>query len=153
MKEYAKDEWLSLLNEFTVFSDIMLVMSVIIALVILLSINMMDILERKYELTVLRAIGYRIREILKALLLEASVFSVLGIGIGIILGYVVAETLIKIFAASTTEEFILLKVVLYPTKILMLIFIFTLAIIIAKLPAIKYVMDLNIAKALNEEPS
>ncbi len=147
------DGWMRLLDEFIVFVRMILMMSIAISFIILLSINTMDILERKYELAILKAVGYTRREIMGALLLESLLVATPSIGLGIILGHVVSEILLRIFTTATTEEFILLSTTIYSWKAIGIALTFIPTIILAKLLSIRYVLRLNIAEVLKEEPS
>ncbi len=61
------------------------------------------VVERRRHLAMMRAIGYGSGSVQAGLVLEASIVAALGIGMGVLLGLVVARNIVRFFAADYPE--------------------------------------------------
>jgi len=104
IKEESKEEFLRLLREFTVFSHIMWLMSIIIVFSITFNTLTINTMERRYGHATLMALGVNPKRLSRILLFETLIMTIPALIIGIILGYITADLLIKIFAMTVTEQ-------------------------------------------------
>lgn len=90
------------------FAITFLVITLIIGTVVLLVINMINIRERKYEIGVLRTIGMKKSKValqfLTELLIIATIFLLVGAGIGACLSVPVSNNLLKNEITASKEE-------------------------------------------------
>lgn len=90
------------------FAITFLILTLIIGTVVLLIINMINIRERKYEIGVLRTIGMKKSKValqfLEELLIVATVFLIIGAGIGACLSVPISNHLLENEIATSKEE-------------------------------------------------
>ncbi len=150
VKSEIKSEWIKLLDEFTVFSYIMLIVSMLVAFSLVLNTITINVIERKYETTTLRVLGVKTKTLIKLIVLENLVLATFGLLIGTGLGYLSAYLLICVFIQTVSEELMILTLAIKPLSYLSTIFVLLTTIFISQIPAIKYVSKINLAQTIKE---
>ena len=150
VKSEIKSEWIKLLDEFTVFSYIMLIVSMLVAFSLVLNTITINVIERKYETAALRVLGVKTRTLIKLIVLENLVLVAFGLLIGTGLGYLSAYLFICVFIQAVSEELMILTLAIKPLSYLSTIFVLLITIFISQIPAIKYISKINLAQTIKE---
>jgi len=105
-----------------------------------------NVLERRRELATLRMLGYTTREIAFSLLVETMIVGVIGVALGIPLGYLTA----KLFFQSFQSEIYYMPFVIYgKTYVLTALATFGI-LLLSLLPGIRFVAKMEIEKVTKE---
>lgn len=150
LKTETYNEWSSIMEKFTIFNQVMLIMGSLIALAITLNTITINILERKWETITLKTIGTPNKTIAKMIITENFILTIPAITIGLILGYITAYYFIKIFTTQLTEQPLQLELYIKITTYLQTIAAITIATIISQAPAIRHIFQMKIAEAIKE---
>jgi putative ABC transport system permease protein len=131
---------------FFVFVTIMLVFGVVLGFVIIFNSITISALERQRELATMRVIGTSVRRILEVLTVENALVGVLGVLIGIPVGLVVADY----FSSLYQNDLIDMPLVIYTRTYLLAAAGALLTIILAEIPAMRFVRRLNLPEVIRE---
>ena len=131
---------------FFVFVTIMLAFGVILGFVIIFNSITISALERQRELATMRVIGTSVRRILEVLTVENAIVGILGVLLGIPIGLVVASY----FSSLYQNDLIDMPLVIYTRTYLLAGAGALLTIILAEIPAMRFVRRLNLPQVIRE---
>ena len=150
VKEESRIDWLNLIREFTVFSYVMWVMSMIIAFSIIFNTSTINVMERKYEHATLMILGTKPSKISRILLLETLIMALPAMILGIFLGYMTARYFLEVFTTTLAEQMIILELYIYPQSYTLTIISFLATIIIAHTIVSRQTRKINLGKIVKE---
>jgi putative ABC transport system permease protein len=85
-------------------------LAIIVAAFLIYNSVSFSVVQRRKIYAVYRTIGVSRREIIKAVVLEAFVFAILGIGLGVFLGYLFADTLVGLVLQTINDIYFSVEV-------------------------------------------
>lgn len=144
--EYTREEIDELLKAFRTFVNVMLGFSIALAAIIMFNATIMNVLERTREISSLRTLGTPRWMIAGMITLENLVYWVIGVTLGLPLGKWASAFFVQLYQSET---FNMRPVVSQQTVIYTVVGILF-AVILAQLPAIRYVNRLDLAKSTKE---
>jgi putative ABC transport system permease protein len=131
---------------FIVFVTIMLVFGVVLGFVVIFNSITISVQERQRELATMRVIGTSTGRILRVLTIENAIIGLLGVLLGIPIGLVVAGY----FASLYQNDLIDMPLVIYARTYLLAASGALLTVLLAEVPAVRFVRRLNLAQATKE---
>lgn len=91
LKSVSKEDWRekinNLLNGILVMTLAVKVFAILLALVVLYNLSLLNFNERYREIATLKVLGFNLREISLSLLFETMTLTIIGISLGLLLGY------------------------------------------------------------------
>ncbi len=145
-------EWNKLLDQFTVFSYVMLLMGLTIAFALVFNTATINVLERTWETATMRIIGIRMKTIATMVILENLVMGIFGIALGLVLGYIAAYYFIHIFTSSMVGEFLLLKLYIRFSSYIEVVAGTIATVFLSQVLAIRFISRLNLAEVVKSVP-
>jgi len=150
VKKEIYEDWLKLMQDFTVFSYVMWLMSIIIAFSITFNTLTINVVEREYENATLLVLGVTSKKISKILLIETLIMAIPAIIIGALLGYIIADYLLKMFTTTLIEQAIYLELYIdFRSYISTMIALFV-TIIMAHVVASRRIKTINLGRVIKD---
>ncbi len=142
LKEYIDE----IMTFFYVFIYFTLLFGASLGFASIFNTTTVNVLERRKEIATLRMLGYTTKEIAYSLLVEAAIIGVIGIALGIPLGYMTA----KLFFQSFQSEMYYMPFIIYGrTYVFTAVTTFAI-LLLSLLPGIRYVARMEIEKVTKE---
>ena len=107
----------------------------------------MNVMERARELATMRTLGFGARSITTLITLENAIGAVVGIAVGIGLGYLMAVELMRSFES----DFFSFNVVLYPRTYIAVAIGMGLVVLLSQVPGVRHVNRLDLARVTKEQ--
>lgn len=126
---------------FWAFIGVMLTMSFGLGIAIIFNGVTINVLERRREIAIMRAIGMSNRQLTAIITLENLAIAVLGIIIGLPAGYHIANY----FMAQTSTEMMSMVATIYPRSYIIAAMCALIILLVSQLPAIKRVTTMNLS--------
>jgi putative ABC transport system permease protein len=142
LKEYIDE----LMTFFYVFISFTLLFGASLGFASIFNTTTVNILERRREIATLRMLGYTTKEIAYSLLVETVIIGIIGIVIGVPLGYMSA----KLFFESFQSELYYMPFIIYGRTYAFTILTTFAILLLSLLPGIRYVSRMEIEKVTKE---
>ena len=142
LKEYIDE----IMTFFYVFIYFTLLFGASLGFASIFNTTTVNVLERRKEIATLRMLGYTTREIAYSLLVETAIIGVIGIAIGIPLGYVTAE----LFFQSFQSEMYYMPFIIFGRTYVFTALATFVILLLSLLPGIRYVARMEIEKVTKE---
>jgi len=136
----------SMLEFFNLFIYIMLLFGMGMAFAIIFNTLSVNILERTRELAAMRTLGLSRRQIAVMTTVENVLMGLLGLALGIPCGLVLCHYMVGIFESETMS----LEIVITTKSYTQLVVGIMLVVLISQIPALRYINNLDLAKATKE---
>ncbi|AKG92326.1 ABC-type transport system, involved in lipoprotein release, permease component [Geoglobus ahangari] len=142
LREYVDE----IMTFFYVFIYFTLLFGASLGFASIFNTTMINVLERRREIATLRMLGYTTREIAFSLLIEVVVIGVIGIVVGIPLGYLAAKLLFQSFQS----EMYYMPFVIYPRTYILTAAVTFVVLLASLIPGVRYVARMEIEKVTKE---
>ncbi len=144
------DDLLEYINEimtfFYIFIYFTLLFGASLGFASIFNTTTVNVLERRKEIATLRMLGYTTKEIAYSLLVETVIIGIIGIALGIPVGYITA----KLFFESFQSEMYYMPFVIYGRTYVLTAIATFLTLLVSLLPGIRYVARMEIEKVTKE---
>jgi len=145
----VRDQMMGLMDLVYALMWIMLGFGVILALTVVFTMITISLVERRREIATMRTLGERIGRIAGMITIENITLGIVGLIIGIPLGYAVALYLMRLIQTDMFS----FDLVFYGRTYLLTIVVMIIVMLISELPGIFNLSHLNLAKVTKEQIS
>ncbi len=136
----------TLMQLFIGFIGIMVVFGAFLAFATIFNMTTVNILERRQEIATMRTIGMTRKEVATVITIENILMGVMGIVIGILLGYYLSIYFIGIYQSDLFS----MDTVIYNRTYALTIVSILIVLLLSQIPGIRYVNRLDLAKVTKE---
>ncbi|RLI77927.1 hypothetical protein DRP05_08750 [Archaeoglobales archaeon] len=144
--EGIKDDILEMLAFFYVFIFFSLLFGASLGFASIFNTTTVNILERRREIATLKMMGYTNKELSYVLMIENTIAGVLGIVIGLPLGYITSYA----FLNSFQSELYYMPFVIYPRTYILTVVLVFIVIVLSLIPGVRYIRKMDIEKVTKE---
>jgi putative ABC transport system permease protein len=145
----VRDQMMGLMNLVYALMWVMLGFGVILALTVVFTMITISLIERRREIATMRTLGERIGRIAGMVTIENVALGIVGLIIGIPLGYAVALYLMRLIQTDMFS----FDLVFYARTYLLTVGIMIIVIFLSELPGIRNLNRLDLAKVTKEQVS